>query len=41
MSATGSVQSGWTQCVKFKVSDSLRVPQAQFKGDERHVLNSK
>ena len=41
MSATGSVQSGWTSCVKFKVSDSLLVPQAQFKVYERHVLSPK
>ena len=41
MSATESVQSGWTSCVKFKVSDSLCVPQAQFKVDERLVFSSK
>ena len=41
MSATGSVQKGWTACVKFKVSDSLWVPQAQFNVDKRHVLSSK
>ena len=41
MSATGSVQSGWTECVKFKVSDSLWVPQAQSKVYKHHVLSSK
>ena len=41
MSAAGSSQSGLKSCVKFKVSDSLWVSQAQFKVDERHVLRSK
>ena len=41
ISVTGSVQSGWTSCVQVKVSDSLWVPQVQFKADERNVLSSK